>query len=134
MLRRYNTGYADGQYSLVAGHLDGEETFREAMVREAKEEAGITFTPDQLKVVHVMNRYQPSNSKHLRERIDIFLQAETWEGEPKNMEPHKCDDLDWFPIDNTPEKTMPFINHFLANFKQNNFYSEFDFEKLGKHQ
>lgn len=42
-------------FSLVAGHVDAGESFREAMVREAYEEAGIVVAIDDVRIVHVQN-------------------------------------------------------------------------------
>ena len=38
MIRRYNTGFADGMYTLPSGKVDLEETFVEASHRETLEE------------------------------------------------------------------------------------------------
>lgn len=89
--RRYNTGFHDGEYSLPAGHLEGNETLISAMVREAEEEIGIKLKPENLKLAHVLYRKEPNE-----ERINFFFIAENWGGKPKIMEPHKCDDLKWF--------------------------------------
>ena len=85
LLRRYNTGYQDGNYSLVAGHLDGSETVKQCIIREAREEAGIIMRSEDLKVVHVMHK----RSSEEREYFDIYLRAERWEGDVENTEPDK---------------------------------------------
>ena len=47
-LRRFNTGYKDGEYGLVSGHVEEGENLKSAMIREAREEVGITLSPDDL--------------------------------------------------------------------------------------
>lgn len=126
LLRRFNTGYEDGKYSLIAGHVEKGETFSDCIIREAKEESGISIKNEDLKVVHVLHRNSGLNENN--ERVDIFFKVEKWEGQIENKEPDKCDDLSWFDIDNLPLNTIPYISHVLENFKQNIFYSEFGWD------
>jgi len=119
LLRRFNTGYEDGSYSVVAGHLDGNETFIQAINREAREEAGIEIRPEDLEVVHVMHRRGPNE-----ERIDFFIRAQKWNGQLKIMELNKCDDLRWFDLDNLPENIIPYVGQAINCLTKKVFYSE----------
>ncbi|HCU05311.1 MAG TPA: NUDIX hydrolase [Coxiellaceae bacterium] len=124
MARRYNTGYCDGFYSFVAGHIEGDETFGEAMVREAKEEANIIINPSDLKILHITYRYV-LNEKN---RLDVFMTADAWHGGPCNMEPNKCDHMDWFSENDIPNNTIPYIKHAILQINRGIFCSQFGFE------
>lgn len=123
---RKNTGFKDGEYGLVSGHLDGDETVREAMVREAQEEAGTSIDIKDLRIAHVMHR---SCGDKNNERADFFLTVKTWGGEIKNMEPNKCGGLNWFNLNNLPENTVGYIKQAIGKYQKNIFYSEFGWEK-----
>lgn len=122
LLRRFQTGYEDGNYSFIAGHVDSGETFTKTMVREAREEAGVIVLPEHLEVAHIMHR---KNIDRQEERVDVFMIAKTWEGEIRNMEPNKCDDLRWFPIDHLPANTIPYVARALDDIRRGRFYSEY---------
>ncbi|MEK7557462.1 MAG: NUDIX domain-containing protein, partial [Patescibacteria group bacterium] len=124
LLRRYNTGYEDGNYSVVAGHLEGGEPVRSAAAREAKEEAGIDIKPHHLSIAHVMHRVTD------HEKIDWFFVADQWRGEVINGEPAKCDDLSWFPLDHLPENTIPYIKSAIESWQGGVVFSEFGWEKV----
>lgn len=115
LLLRQNTGYCDGQYGLVSGHVEEGESASAAMIREAYEEAGIELLPSQLKVSHIMHR------KSGRLNVDIFFECRSWKGSPVNREPEKCAALEYFPLDHLPSNTIPYIAQAL---KSESFYSE----------
>jgi len=119
LLRRFNTGWEDGNYSVIAGHLDCNETATQAMIREAREEAGIMLKPENLKMVHIMHRKSVDD-----ERVDFFMTAENWSGEPRMMEPHKCDDLSWFDADRLPDNTVAYVRQAIGCVRKGVFYSE----------
>jgi ADP-ribose pyrophosphatase YjhB (NUDIX family) len=119
LIRRANSGFFDGYYSVPAGHLDGNETAAQAMVREAMEEICITINPKDLKAIHVMHR------KSEEERIDFFFTTKKWLAEPRIGEPDKCDDLGWFPFDNLPKNIVPYVRFAINRHHYGVFYSEF---------
>ncbi|MCL2702648.1 MAG: NUDIX domain-containing protein [Defluviitaleaceae bacterium] len=113
LLKRFNTGYEDGNYSVPAGHLDGGEDVFTAMTREAKEESGIDILLENLEIVQVMHR-----KKETEERIDYFFSCDKWSGCVKNTEPEKCDELIWADIDSLPVNTVDYV------FAAINFYRD----------
>jgi 8-oxo-dGTP diphosphatase len=119
LLRRFNTGWEDGNYSVPAGHVDAGETVTAAAIREAREEIGVSLKPQDVQVVHVMNR------KSDNERIDFFLLVSSWSGEIVNREPDKCDDLRWYPVTSLPGNVIPYVRQGLQNFRKGIWYSEF---------
>jgi 8-oxo-dGTP diphosphatase len=120
--RRFHTGYEDGCYSVIAGHLDGGEEVKAAAMREAAEEAGILVSPDDLDVVGVMHR------KSDDERIEFFLVASRWRGEITNREPDKCDDLSWHALDRLPSNMVPYVRRALDNYGAGRWFDSVGWE------
>jgi 8-oxo-dGTP pyrophosphatase MutT (NUDIX family) len=110
LLRRFKTGYEDGNYALVAGHVDRGESVIQTMVREALEEANLIIAPADLQIALVMQR------KSDDERIDYFFTCKNWQGEIKIMEPHKCDELRWVSISKLPANTIPFVKRAIKMY------------------
>ncbi len=115
---RKNTGYCDGMWSLVAGHVENGESATAAMIRETYEEIGLTLSPDQIKVVYVMHRQTN------RLKVDIFFDCPSWEGTIKNCEPEKCERLEFFSLENLPANIVDYNAIALKAILNREFYSE----------
>jgi mutator protein MutT len=119
LLRRFNTGFRDGEYSVPAGHLDGGETVMQAAIREGKEEAGADIEEKDMSFSSVMHRIEDE------ERVDFFVQVHNWQGEPFNAEPDKCDDLRWVEINSLPANIIPYVKQALDNHQNGNPFDEY---------
>jgi 8-oxo-dGTP diphosphatase len=124
LIRRANTGYHDGFYSLPAGHVDGKEPAIIAAAREAKEEIDVDIALIDLQLVHMMHRVAEEGD---HERVDFYFEAKQWQGEPRNAEPAKCDDLAWFAPNELPEKTVPVVRKALEKIAVDINYSDENF-------
>ena len=123
LLRRFNTGYEDGNYSVIAGHIDGNEEVKAAAIREAKEEAGIEIRPSEIEVVGVMHR------KGEDERVNFFLATSRWNGSIVNAEPDKCDDLSWHSFHELPVNMVPYVRQALENYRKGKFFESFGWKR-----
>lgn len=125
LAQRANTGYQDGNYGLPAGHLDGDELATTGAVREAKEEVAVDIDTQDLKLVHTTHRL---NTYISSERIELFFECWKWQGEPQNVEPNKCDHIEWYPIDDLPTNIIPLVRRVIELSNNGISYSEYPTE------
>ena len=120
--RRKTSGFYDGYFGLPAGHVDGGESLKQSMIREAKEEIGIDIVSNDLHLVHTLHRANASE----RERLDFFFTVDAFEGEPVNCEPDKCTELAYLDI-NRDNQIVPYVQETLQFIEQgqNSFEREF---------
>jgi 8-oxo-dGTP diphosphatase len=119
LARRFNTGYRDGEYSVPAGHLDGNETVISAGIREAKEEVGVDIDTGDIIFSSVMHRIEGD------ERVDFFVMVNKLDGEIINAEPDKCDDLRWTNMNDLPTNIIPYVARAIQNHLNGVSFDEF---------
>lgn len=110
---RQNTGFEDGKYSLVQGHLEpSDKTVLNAALREAKEEVGVDIAPEnmELRLVGHQEIFLPY--------IDFVFVCSRWKGEPSNNEPDKCKELRWFELDALPDNIIYNVREYLRCLPQ----------------
>lgn len=122
MIRRHNTGYEDGKWSVPAGHIDPNESALGALVREASEELSLSLDRSSLNFCHAMHKRDPVDQA---ERIDFFFACNSWHGVPINAEPHKCSEIAWFPPDQIPVETVAYVRAGITAVHNGIAFSEF---------
>lgn len=125
LMRRLGTGFQDGKLSTIAGHLEVDEGIAACAVRETEEEAGVGLWAAHLEVVTTMHR-RTGEPGH--ERVDFFVVARRWRGEPMNREPAKCSELVWAPIDDLPGDTIPYVRQAIGCWRSGVHFSSWGWD------
>jgi len=121
LFRRFNTGFGDGQYSFIAGHVEEGESVTATAVREAMEEAGIGLSVTDLHFAHILHRHSEDGLVY----FDFFFVIDRWGGDLAVMEPHRCDGMVWAPWQDLPANTLPYIRAVVDQiFAQGHHFSE----------
>lgn len=111
--------FAPEHFSLIGGSVEKDESFTQAIAREALEEVGVTVNPADLNFVHTFYR---KGVEH--ELVACVFECTKWEGEPYNCEPTKHSALSWVSIDELPEKVIPAHRAVLKLIQDGCRYSE----------
>ncbi len=114
LIRRANTGFLDGFYTLPGGHVDRYESVERAAVREVSEEVCIEVT-----------KIDPVIAMPYRHGVDFLFEARRWSGTARIGEPESCDDLCWAAPDHLPDPTAPFVTKALELRAEGTWYHEF---------
>jgi 8-oxo-dGTP diphosphatase len=114
LLGKRKGSHGEGEYSSPGGHLEYMESIEECAKREVLEETGMEI--ENIKFLRLMN-LKDYNPKHY---IDIAVTCDWKSGEPKVMEPEKCEAWGWYSIDEIPTqlfKSFPSIIEALKTGK-----------------
>ena len=120
---RDGTKFANKTWALVAGHAEDGESAKQAMVREAKEEAGIDIDEKDLTAIYFMDR-KTSVPPFVRQNIDIFFKCDKYLGEIQNKEPDKCGGIEFFETRNLPQNTLDYIKQAIEDIHDGRIYRE----------
>ena len=104
LLRRANTGYLDGAYTLPGGHLQRGEGVVAAALRECREEAGVDVLAADLELIAAMP-YRTAD----HQGVDFIARTTRWVGTPHTAEPHHFDECCWSDPGALPNPLAPFI-------------------------
>ncbi len=122
--KRKNTGHMDGHWSLIAGHAYEGESCTQAMIREAKEECDLSLNLNDLQLIGAMHHYSSPF-----DYINFIFTADLQSQEPKNLEPDKCDALEFYSIENLPSPMSQYtIEIIKKTMSEKSWVSEFGWE------
>ena len=97
--KRSNTGFRDGLYQLPSGHMEGQETMKDAMMRELEEELNIHAQESDLIITHIAHTVAGD-----RVYFNIYIEVSHYTGEITNCETDKCSEIGFHSMEEIADK------------------------------
>jgi 8-oxo-dGTP diphosphatase len=97
LLGKRKGSHGAGQWATPGGHLEYMESFKDCVVRELAEECGIEIKNIRFQYLANLKEYAPKHYCH------IGMIADWKAGEPKVLEPAKCEEWRWFNLADIPK-------------------------------
>ncbi|EKD56432.1 MAG: MutT/NUDIX family protein [uncultured bacterium] len=117
LLAKRKGSHSSGMWGSFGGHVKFGETPIEAAKREAKEELGIEI--DNFTFISCANLIK--GDKHF---LDISFMAEIISGKPTIQEPHRIEEIGWYPLDDLPTPLFEPVKIVLESLKTGKRYFE----------
>lgn len=111
LMGKRKSSHGAGEFASPGGHLDFGESFEECAKREVREETGMEIDNIRFQFLSNLRTY---TGKHY---VHVQLLSDWKRGEPKVMEPEKCEGWAWYDLDDLPEPLFKTYNFLLESLK-----------------
>lgn len=125
--QRGQTEMLANKWDCISGHVEAQETVRQAMVREVYEELGVYIQADDLAFVGLTHLRLDDETTY----YNIYLTTDRFVGTPQIMETDKHDDLKWVNLTDLPTMANEIVQNryeAIQHLGQPPFYSEEGFK------
>lgn len=119
LLGKRKNVYGADSWGLPGGHLEYKENMKSAATRELLEETGLVA--EDFEFVNLVNDLR--QDEHYLQ-VGFLAKGISEDDQPKIMEPEKCEQWQWFDLDNLPEPI--FIGHQeqIRAFKEKKYFAD----------
>ncbi len=103
--------HGEGYYAPPGGHMEAGESIAQTARREVAEECGLAIT--NIRLVSVGTYCWGENHYY----VDVDVVCEAPEGEPRNLEPERCEGWSWYDLEALPSPLFIVVQHIIASHK-----------------
>jgi len=116
LLGKRKGSHGQGEYAFPGGHLEYMESFENCAEREIAEECGIEVKNIRFHLLANLVKYAPKHYVH------IGFIADWKSGEPKVLEPEKCESWAWYGVNDLPEPMFEACKLSIRALEENKNY------------